>query len=380
MKASRQQLMYLLTALTLLAAACGGADTGTASEDADAGAATAAATEPAAATEAGADETEAEETEAAATEAGAAETEAEAAADLGAVTVVASIGTTFEFLPAELGAELGVWEERGLTVENLYVEGSGQAGQTMAAGEADIALEGGASGIAAILAGLETRFIGEIGRDFNMMVVVAPTDGEVSAVEDLRGRTIGITSAGSLTDYVASSVVRSQGWEESELEKATVGGLTEQLAALDAGAIDAFVWSAEAGFQLEEEGTGQVILSADEIIENNVYEAITSRTAFIEENPDAVEAYLQGWYETVQYMKDNRDETIAFCVEQFELTEFVCESTYDLDIDNMSTDGTLPDENLQGLADSVVERGLADEAPAVDAFYDGRFLPVSLDG
>lgn len=299
------------------------------------------------------------------------------AQDLGSVTVVIGTDKTFEFLPAEYGLELGVWEKRGLDVSNLYVQGSGQVAQTLAAGEGDLAVTAGASGVTPILGGLEARVVGEIGRDFNMMVMVADADSDIDAIEDLKGKTVGITSQGSLTDYLARAVIDDQGWSEGDMSIAPIGGFNEQVAALESGAIDAFVWSAEAGFQLEEQGDGKVVFNYGELISDNVFEVINASTSLIDGKPEAVQAYLEGWYETVQYMKDNPEETVAFCVDQYQLSEFVCQSTYDLDIDNLSTDGVIPDENLQGLAKSLVSDSIP-EAPAIKAFYDSRFVPVEL--
>jgi ABC-type nitrate/sulfonate/bicarbonate transport system substrate-binding protein len=311
-------------------------------------------------------------------ETGGASTDGEST-DLGSVSVAIGTAQTFEFLPAEFGLELGVWEERGLDVQNISVQGSGQVSQAMAAGQADIGLTAGASGVDAILSGVESRIVGLIGKDFNMMVLVVPADSGIKDISDLEGSVVGVTSAGSLTDYLARVIAEDQGWPETAIQRAAIGGLNEQLAALESGATDAFIWSAEAGFTLEETGKGKVLLSFGELVENNVFEDIMATTTAIEEREDAVRAYLEGWYETVQYMADNRDETIEYMVKTFEISETVAAKTYDLDMENLSTDGTIPEENLEGLAKSLVTMGITDKAPSLDVFWDDRFVPVSVD-
>ncbi|MGH3451873.1 MAG: ABC transporter substrate-binding protein, partial [Haloechinothrix sp.] len=284
---------------------------------------------------------------------------------LGSITVAVGTAQTFEFLPAEYGLDLGVWGDRGLQVENLYVQGSGQVAQAIAAGEADIGLTAGASGVDAILSGVESKIVGLIGADFRMMVLVVPEDTTIQSIGDLDGAVVGVTSAGSLTDYLARTITVHQGWPEDAIQRANIGGLSEQLAALESGATDAFVWSVEAGFALEEEGRGRVLLDFGEIVTGNVFEDIVASQPAIDEREDAVRAYLEGWYETVRHMKDNRDETIAKMVEEFEVSENVAAKTYDHDIDNLSTDGSIPQANLEGLAQSVVEQGIVDEVPDI---------------
>ena len=299
--------------------------------------------------------------------------------DLGSVSVAIGTAQTFEFLPAEFGLELGFWKDRGLDVENVSVQGSGQVSQAMAAGQADLGLTAGASGVDAILSGVESRIVGLIGKDFNMMVLVVPQDSDIKDIGDLRGKVVGVTSAGSLTDYLVRVIAEDQGWPEGDIQRAAIGGLNEQMAGLESGATDAFVWSAEAGFALEEEGKGRVLLNFGELVKDNVFEDIMATVDVTENREDAVRAYLEGWYQTVQYMADHREETIDYMVETFEISEAVAAKTYDLDMGNLSTDGTIAQKNLEGLAESLVSMGIADDAPAVDVFWDDRFVPVSLN-
>lgn len=296
---------------------------------------------------------------------------------LGTIKVAVGIRQTFEFLPAEYGQSLGVWEKRGLKVENLFVQGSGQVSQAMAAEQAEVGLTAGASGVDAILSGVESKIVGLIGKDFKMMLVVVPKNSTITDVSGLKGKTIGVSAAGSLTDYLAKTIATQQGWAESDLKRANVGGLNEQLAALESGATDAFVWSAEAGFALEEQGKGRVLMDFGTIVKDNVFEDIMATDAAIKNREASVKAYLEGWYETVNYMKAHRTETIAYMVKQFQVSENVASKTYDHDIDNLSLDGTIPELNLKGLAKSVVEQGIADKEPTVESFWDGRFVPVA---
>ena len=296
---------------------------------------------------------------------------------LGTIKVAVGIRQTFEFLPAEYGQSLGVWEKRGLKVENLFVQGSGQVSQAMAAEQAEVGLTAGASGVDAILSGVESKIVGLIGKDFKMMLVVVPKDSTITDVSGLKGKTIGVSAAGRSPTTSPRRSPCSRAGRRATLKRANVGGLNEQLAALESGSTDAFVWSAEAGFALEEQGKGRVLMDFGNIVKDNVFGDIMATDAAIKDREAAVKAYLEGWYETVNYMKAHRTETIAYMVKQFQVSENVASKTYDHDIDNLSLDGTIPDLNLKGLAKSVVEQGIADKEPAVDSFWDGRFVPVA---
>lgn len=292
--------------------------------------------------------------------------------DLKDFTVLVSAANSFEFLPAELGVELGVWEKRGLDIENVYVSG-GQWPTTFASGTGEVGLAGGQVGN--ITTGLEAKTIAPVGFDFKMMVLVTSSTSGVESVEDLKGKVIGITSPGSVTDNLARRLIDMQGWNSSDLKIAAVGGYGEQMAALESGATSAFIWTAEAGFQLEETGDGNILMNFGEAVPDGVFEAMFATDKAIADRADDVQAYVDGWFDVITYMKENKDETVKFMAEKFKLTETVAAATYDYDIDNLSSDGVFPPERLKGMAQYDVDSGRIDKIPPTEDFYDSQFTP-----
>jgi ABC-type nitrate/sulfonate/bicarbonate transport system substrate-binding protein len=289
---------------------------------------------------------------------------------------VISAANSFEFLPAEYGIELGVWEKRGLDVKNTYVSG-GQFGQSMASGQFEVGL-GGAASAAVIVGSVDAPIVAGISHDYTMMVLVTSNDSGISDVSDLEGKTIGITSVGSVTDSLVTVLRQEEGWDESELQAAPVGGFDQQMAALKSGATDAFIWTAEAGYQLEEEGEGTIVMDFGSLVPDNVFEAISAPRSAIDDEPDKVQKYLEGYFETIQYMKEHRAETVEFMMSQFKMSRYVAEHTYDLDIENLSTTGEIPEKNVEGIAEFGVETGILESAPEPDAYYDEQFVPVDI--
>lgn len=299
--------------------------------------------------------------------------------DLGEITVANSAVASFGYLPYTFGIELGVWEKRGLSVNPLDVQGGGQVAQVMASGDADIGVSAAANMVAPIVsAGMEAKMVAGPVLPMSPMVMVVPVDSEIEDWEDLNGATVGITGPGSLTDYLTTQLARDNGWEMGvDLHKAAVGGLGEQLASLEAGATDAFVWSTEAGYVLELEEEGRVLGHFGEVVRNNVSYALIARDDVIENRPEAVQAYVDGWFEVVQYMRDNREETIEFVAESFDIPQEAAELTYDGGIDTLSLDGVVPQENLEGVSQAAVETGVVEEAPAASDFYSDQFVPAN---
>lgn len=292
----------------------------------------------------------------------------------GPTNIVVSAANSFEFLPAEFGIKLGFWKDRGLDVTNTYVSG-GQFGQALQSGKFDVGL-GGATSAAALIGTVDAPIIAGISENYTMMVLVTTNDSGVKSIADLKGKTVGITSVGSVTDSLVTVLRKKEGWSDSELKAAPVGGLDQQMAALKSGATSAFIWTAEAGFQLEEKNEGKILTNFGEMVPNNVFEAIEAPRKSITGEPDKVQQYLDGYFQTIEYMKAHRAETVQFMMSQFKMDQYVAEHTYDLDINNLSTTGEIAQVNLQGVADFGVAAGMVKTKPAIDQLYDSTFVPV----
>jgi ABC-type nitrate/sulfonate/bicarbonate transport system substrate-binding protein len=295
--------------------------------------------------------------------------------DLGTIRVVESVEQTFQYIPATLGQQLGVWKKRGLTVENVAVQGGSKSVQVLASGNADVELGSGPTDLLAIAKGLPSKIVGGIGLSFSPFIIVVPTNSPIKSAQDLKGKTVGITSAGSLTDVAVKKLEQKQGWSTDAVKEAAVGGLTEQLAALKSGSTQAFVWTAEAGYELQAKNEGRILLDFDSYIPNAVFQDINATTDVISKHPDALRAYLAGWYEAAQYMTTHEAETLKVVESLFDVSPDVAQAIYKGEIGGLVTSGAIPQSNLTGLAKLVGDANPGTKIPPTDSFYDGSLLP-----
>ena len=70
---------------------------------------------------------------------------------------------------------------------------------------------------------------------------------------------------------------------------------------------------ANAGYRLEEDGTGRVLVQFGDLIKTFHIYVLYARRDFAEKNPDAVRAFLAGWFETIDYMQKHRDRRSTSC-------------------------------------------------------------------
>jgi len=96
----------------------------------------------------------------------------------------------------------------------------------------------------------------------------------------------------------------------------------------------------------------------------------------IAKRPQAVRAFLAGWYETVAFMRADKAATVPIAAVRMDVSAAVAGRVYDELIDNYSTDGRFESEGLKILVDSLVEMGALPNAD-VRALYTEDFLPTA---
>jgi NitT/TauT family transport system substrate-binding protein len=150
---------------------------------------------------------------------------------------VAYAAITAAFSIPWVAKEAGLFQRHGLDVELVYIASGPRAIQTLIGGGIDVAAFGGAAAIDARLAGADTVYIAIPVKRLIFFTVVAP---QIKGVEDLRGKVVGATRIGTLTDYFTRVYLRQSGLvPDRDVTIRGTGGLPETLAALKAGQIQA---------------------------------------------------------------------------------------------------------------------------------------------
>ena len=102
----------------------------------------------------------------------------------------------FSFMILDVGLESGIFKQQGLDIEASSIDGAARLHQAMVAGSIDIAL-GAGTDIGFIAKGSPEKGVGVMATEPLNMALVVRADEPIKTVTDLRGKTIGVTSAGS---------------------------------------------------------------------------------------------------------------------------------------------------------------------------------------
>jgi NitT/TauT family transport system substrate-binding protein len=285
------------------------------------------------------------------------------------------VPTSFSFLPLQVGIEQGIFKKHGLDVTRIdFPRGSASGHQALAAGAIDIVAGGGVE-MAFIVKGSPAIAVGVVTERPSSVTLTVRNDGSVKTVADLKDRPVGISSTGGLSYWLVRELSRRQGWGSAGMKAVAIGAMTAQVAALRTKQIDAGVIDLATGFQLEEKNEGHVLVKFGDIIDTFVNQAAYASTAFIARKPDAVRAYLAGWFETIDWIAAHRAETIAIGMREFNISQSVSAKSYDGVQPSYSRDGRFRPAAVATLARSMVETGMLPTEPDMTKLFTEEFLP-----
>ena len=103
---------------------------------------------------------------------------------------------------------------------------------------------------------------------------------------------------------------------------------------------------------------------------------LTLRDDVIAKRPQVVKAFLQGWQDTIAFMKNNKAKTVEITSKVTDISHSVIERAYDEQIGIFSEDLTFDPEAMTVLKQSFIEMGLLKEIPDDKAMLTTQFLPV----
>ncbi len=149
---------------------------------------------------------------------------------------VAYAAVTAAFSIPWIAKEAGIFQRRGLDVELVYIAAGSRAVQTLVGGSIDIATIGGPAGVDAKLAGADTVYVAIPVSRVLVFTVAAP---QIQRIEEMRGKSIGVTRVGTVTDFFTRLFLRQNGLvPDRDVMIRQMGGLPEIVAGLKAGQID----------------------------------------------------------------------------------------------------------------------------------------------
>jgi len=280
----------------------------------------------------------------------------------------------FAFMPADVGLEAGIFKRNGIDLAIANFGGDARLVQAITAGAIDIALGGGPT-LAFVVKGAPMLAIAALADRPSTIMLVVAKDGPVKTEDDLKGRTVSVSTTGSLTYWLAQELSRSRGWGSDGIKIAPLGTTTAQAAALKTRQVDGVVTETGTVLRLVEEGLGRILVRFGDRIPDFHSHVILARKGFLDSHPDAVRAFLRSWFESVAYMREHGEESIAIAMRVAGVSKSIATANYDELMPVFNPTGRFDSKALDVLARSFVDMGTLPTKPDMSRLYTEAFLP-----
>jgi NitT/TauT family transport system substrate-binding protein len=285
-----------------------------------------------------------------------------------------AVPESFAFVPLDIGMHEGLFKRNGIGIDEIAFAGDAKLQQAMAADSLDIALGSGPA-MAFIAKGAPTKAIAAMGGPPLDLTIVVRPDGPKSAAE-LKGKKISVSTVGGLTYWLVSETSRQQGWGPDGIAIAPMGSMAPQIAALERGDIDGVVTDISTALELEKLGKARILTRFGQIVKDFHVHIIYATDKLIASKPDAIRAFLKGWFEAITFMRHNKAATVSIATQVIGKDDDINGKTYDELMPMFSDDGRFDAKALDTLAKSYVELKVLPTAPDMSKLYTEAFLPA----
>jgi NitT/TauT family transport system substrate-binding protein len=284
-------------------------------------------------------------------------------------------GTAWTFLPVDIGIEQGFFARQSLDVDSANLGGDAKVQQALAAGSIDIGL-GSGPGMAFIAKGSPAIGVAAFAGPPRNISAIVLADSPIKQIADLKGKTIAVSSVGSLSDWLARQMAMQEGWGQDGIRAVPLGAVETSIAALKAHQLDAVVLATEAGFGLEERGQGRMLASMDRYAPHFITHVVFAQKSLVAARPDTVARFLKGFFAAIAFMKTHKAATSALAARVLQQSASVVDKDYDFEAGMFIDDGRFDPQAVAALKQSYIEMGTLKEKPADDVLFTTQFLPV----
>jgi NitT/TauT family transport system substrate-binding protein len=279
--------------------------------------------------------------------------------------------TYYPTIICETAQRQGLFAKQGVRAELTIYRSGGETFEASAAGAVDLQLNSAALVAAGRKKGVFTKGVAGAALGYYGWYLMVQADSKISSVEELAGKKVGITAAGSGSDLLALWTMQKRG-----IQFITVplggGGLVPNLLS---GNVDAVVLYSPLSFKMLLEKQARSLIDYGSEVEPHMSGLWIATDKFIVEKPAVLQKALNAIFGAVLFLQSNRAEAVKLIAEIDEIPERVAEAELDGNLSKLSTTGELREDWMARALDLARLIGMSDLAPVADT-YVTTFVPV----
>jgi NitT/TauT family transport system substrate-binding protein len=202
-----------------------------------------------------------------------------------------------------LAEHAGLYREQGLDVELSLLTGDA-AIQSLVAGQLAFTAIPGSQVVNAAAGGAPIVTVAQEMDTVGMAIHSNPAIGDLAG---LRGKRLGITTPGTLTDLIARVMARQLGFQlGDDLVLVNVGNVADMVPAMTAGAIDAAVMSMPSSLRARDAGFPELVdVATLGPAARIIHTALASRRDYLAEQPETARRFVAAYAAAVRRARED---------------------------------------------------------------------------
>ena len=294
------------------------------------------------------------------------------------ITVAKSAAVAWTFTPLDIGVEEGIFKKHGFDeVKIVALPGDARMQQAFAANSIEFGLGSGPS-MAFGARGAPVRAVAAFGNEPRNISIAVLFDSPIKSVDELKGKKVSATTAGSLTEWLPKRLAMAKGWGHEGITVVPLGAAQSSFAALKTGQIDGMVTALEFAFLMESQKELRPIFVFSDLVKDFHTHVIFSRLDLVEKNPDMVQRFVNAWFDNIRFIKANKAKAVEIAARVLKTPPEIISRVYDAQIGMLSDTGVFDPKAIAVLKDSYVEMQLLDKRPDDAQILTTKFVPAKL--
>ncbi len=226
-----------------------------------------------------------------------------------------------QFMTFPLAQKTGFLKEEGIEAEIIRVTG-GAGSAALSSGDLDY---GTGMSVGGAMTGLPVKVVACFVPAPVLALVARP---EVKSVQELKGKTVGISTFGGVSIFAARVMAKHFGLDpDKDMKFVAIGAVEARFIRLTQGLVDATILAPPLDSEAKKLGFN-ILARAEEILifpETGLVTGVKK----IQEKPDEIKRVIKAGIKANRYIRGNRDGTIQFIMEWLKVNREVATATYE---------------------------------------------------
>jgi ABC-type nitrate/sulfonate/bicarbonate transport system substrate-binding protein len=226
-----------------------------------------------------------------------------------------------QFMTFPLAYKRGFLKEEGIEAEIIRVTG-GASAAALSSGDLDY---GTGMTLGGSITGLPVKVVACFVPAPVFALVARP---EIKSVQDLKGKTVGISTFGGLSIFGARVIAKHFGLDpDKDIKFVAVGAVEGRFLRLTQGLVDAAILAPPLDSEAKKKGFNILARAEDILIFPET--GLVAGVKKIQEKPDEIKRVINAGIKANRYIRGNRDGTVQFIMEWLKVNKEVATATYD---------------------------------------------------